>query len=225
MSPIKIDQIIRTQRKSLALIVQSDGKVVIRAPQHISQRKILEFVDQKASWVEDQLAQLKKLGKTNNHHKFLEGELFFFLGDQYPLVFKKNHKPPLSLETSFILNLDNQPKAKKLFEKWYRLQAAQLLPVRTADYAKQLGFHFTKVNITSARTRWGSCSSRGSINFSWRLIMAPLAVIDYVIIHELIHTQIPNHSKNFWSMVEKCMADYRDHRLWLKKNGILLRIE
>lgn len=225
MSTIKVDQIIRSQRKSLALIVQTDGKIIVRAPQHLSQRKILDFVDQKNSWLEDQLTQLKKRATTNNHHKFLEGEKFFYLGDQYPLTFKKSQKPPLSLHTSFILNLDDQPNAKRLFEKWYRQHAAQLLPQRTADYAKQFGFHFTRVNITSARTRWGSCSSRGSINYSWRLIMAPLAVIDYVIIHELVHTQIPNHSQAFWSKVEQIMADYRAHRLWLKNNGILLKID
>ena len=81
------------------------------------------------------------------------------------------------------------------------------------------------MKITDARTRWGSCSTRGSLNFSWRLVMAPPAVIDYVILHELAHLKIHNHSSNFWSRVAQLVPDYREHKKWLEQNGHLLAIE
>ena len=100
-----------------------------------------------------------------------------------------------------------------------------ILNERSASYARAHGFSYRRINITSARTRWGSCSTRGSVSFTWRLIMAPLAVVDYVILHELAHTQIPNHSRHFWDRMGQLLPDYRSHRQWLKENGNLLRLE
>ncbi|MCS7122892.1 MAG: M48 family metallopeptidase, partial [Candidatus Micrarchaeota archaeon] len=85
-------------------------------------------------------------------------------------------------------------------------------------------FRYNRVRITNARRRWGSCSSSNNLNFSWRLIMAPLEVIDYVVVHELVHTRIKNHSKAFWRMVEAVMPDYDRQRRWLRENGHMLKI-
>ena len=225
MSSSEINEIIRTRRKSIALIVQRDGRLIVRAPLRVSQRSIMDFVQQNASWVEKQRQKMKSLPPARGIHNFSEGEEFLYLGNTFPLLFKMKQCPSLALNTHFILDMEKQAQAKTLFEKWYKTQADSLFSERATHLAKEYNFSYKKLRITSARTRWGSCSSRGSINFSWRLVMAPLDVIDYVIIHELVHTVVPNHSPTFWKRVEQLIPDYKLHRKWLKQNGHLLTLE
>lgn len=225
MTGLEIDEIIRSHRKSIALIVKRDGSLVVRAPVRVSQKRILEFVQQQADWVTKQRQKVSLLPPTPATHCFCEGELFYYLGQSYSLHYHNRRKPALELNSHFQLAQAFIPAAHDVFVKWYRQQATRVMTERSELLAKQHGFSFQKINITSARTRWGSCSSRGSINFSWRLVMAPPDVIDYVILHELVHTRAPNHSAVFWRQVEVLMPDFRQKRLWLKQNGHLLTLE
>jgi predicted metal-dependent hydrolase len=141
------------------------------------------------------------------------------LGNTYSLEIVKGQRKPLLLEGNFKLAESAQSKAKLAFERWYRAQAREILTERVEHYAGQYGFEYKKIGITSARTRWGSCSANGSLNFSWRLLLAPLEAVDYVVVHELVHTVFHNHSKRFWKRVEKIMPDYKERRKWLRRNG------
>ena len=138
--------------------------------------------------------------------------------------------PALSLggtlhrEGSIKLSRDALPKAPLVFKNWYRQQAAKILAERSQWYASRHGFAYQKIRISSALTRWGSCSSKGTLSFTWRLVMAPIPVIDYVVVHELVHLQVKNHSKEFWGRVELIMPDYKQKIKWLKENGHLLRL-
>ena len=107
----------------------------------------------------------------------------------------------------------------QVFERWYREQARQILPGRVEFFASQYEFPYRGIRITSARTRWGSCSAKGSLSFSWRLIQAPLAVVDYVVVHELVHTLVHNHSKQFWDRVGTIMPEFQSRRRWLREHG------
>jgi len=220
-----IDEIIYSRRKSIALIVQPNGKVIVRAPLRTSQRLIQEFVKSKSDWLTFTLDRVKKRQAVNPTLSFKEGSLFWYLGKQFPLSLVSNQSKIFSFRQGFFLKTSHLDQSKRVFEKWYKQEAKKTLSERTHYYAQKYGFSFKKINITSAKTRWGSCSTRGSINFTWRLIMVPLEMIDYVIIHELVHTKIPNHSQKFWEMVEKFLPDYRKRRLWLKKNGSLFQFE
>jgi hypothetical protein len=111
-----------------------------------------------------------------------------------------------------------------LFTAWYRRQARQVLEERVAVLAQRCGFGYRQVKITSAHTRWGSCSGSGTLSFPWRLVMAPPAVIDYVVVHELVHTVIKGHGADFWGQVQALVPEYRQHVRWLKENGALLEI-
>jgi hypothetical protein len=95
---------------------------------------------------------------------------------------------------------------------------------RVAYYSRQLSLFQEGIKITSAHYRYGSCSSKNRLSFTWRLVMAPLAVIDYIIIHELIHIKVKNHSKAFWDSVGTVMPDFRTHKRWLKENGHSLKL-
>lgn len=102
--------------------------------------------------------------------------------------------------------------------------ARELLSQRVCSFARAFGLTYRKIRISSARTRWGACSTSGTLSFNWRLVMAPPQVVDYVVVHELAHLRQPNHSPAFWDEVAKMMPDYAHHRAWLKKNGSRLHL-
>jgi predicted metal-dependent hydrolase len=218
---IEIKHIVRTRRKTLALIVKPDGSLTVRAPLRASEKSILEFVERNKKWIEKNQAKARAVLPAAPR-QYIPGEMFDYLGTAYPLQIAGGQKKVLLLDNTFLLAESAQSRAPLAFELWYREQARGVLKERVNFYAEQYAFQYQKIGITSARTRWGSCSAAGSLNFSWRLIMAPLEVVDYVVVHELVHTVLHNHSKQFWQRVGMIMPDYKEHRKWLKKNGQLL---
>jgi predicted metal-dependent hydrolase len=216
--PIEVHQLIRSKRKTLALIVQPDGSLVVRAPLRASESSIRAFIEQHAEWVQKKQAEALAV-QPPPPKQYVPGELFLYLGVVHPLEIVKGQKKPLLLDGSFKLAQSAQRNARQVFERWYRAQARQILTERVELYARQYGFQYTKIGITSARTRWGSCSATGALNFSWRLILAPPEAVDYVVVHELAHTVLHNHSKRFWKKVETILPDYKERRKWLRKNG------
>jgi predicted metal-dependent hydrolase len=131
----------------------------------------------------------------------------------------KGQRKPLWLNGCFKLAASAQHRARSAFENWYRVQAKAVLTERVHFYARQYGLQFKRIGITSARTRWGSCSPDGALNFSWRLILAPMDAVDYVVVHELVHTIFHDHSRQFWKKVDTIMPDYRERKKWLRQNG------
>lgn len=117
-----------------------------------------------------------------------------------------------------------QDTIRAALESWYRAQAKDFIVPRVAELAKQHGFQYGRVTIKGQSTRWGSCSSQRNLNFNWRLMFAPTAAIDYVIIHELCHLQELNHSRRFWTLVARFCPDYRRWVKWFKANGERLRL-
>jgi predicted metal-dependent hydrolase len=153
----------------------------------------------------------------------VEGENFLFMGQVYPLTIVPRQRSALTFDgASFRLAKSGLPIAEEAFLRWYKSQATLLLFKRVLFFAINYGFQYQKIRITSARTRWGSCNSRGTLSFTYRLVMAPAEVVDYVVLHELVHTQIKNHSKTFWNKVGELMPDYKVRLAWLKKNGKFL---
>ena len=220
---VTIDKIIRTKRRTLALIVERDGRLIIRAPLRAKEEKIHQFVKEKEKWILKKQAEFKAY-PSFVPKKYVDGEGFWFLGQMYKLQIVEEKKPSLYLNGNFRLAKSALPKAGGVFEKWYRKQADQILNGRVRWYAAKHGFQYKQVKITSARTRWGSCNSLGTLSFPWRLIMAPMPVIDYVVIHELVHLRVQNHSATFWNRVGELVPDYEKRLEWLKKNGHLLSL-
>ena len=226
---MKIDipfDIIHSRRKTIALIIGQDGKLLVRAPYHASHAQILAFIEKKAGWIRAKQAQAQVRLDQTAAKQFTSGETFLYLGSAYPLVMIDRARVSLSLEADqFRLKKTALPRAKESFIAWYKKQARQVLEERVQRYAAHYNLTYQQIKISSARTRWGSCSSNGTLSFSWRLVMAPLPVIDYVVIHELAHLIEKNHSKNFWNQVAAMMGDYTKYTRWLKENGFLLTLE
>lgn len=218
-----IDQLIRSKRKTVAIIVQRDGKVIVRAPLKASERQIRQFVESKIGWIREKKAQAQEQ-PPQTARQFTAGERFPYLGQEYALSVVPGARAGLHFEAGFSLNQNSQAEAALLFEKWYKTAARKVLTERVRFYAQKFGLKYQKIRISSARTRWGSCSSRGTLSFTWRLVMAPLEVVDYVVVHELAHLRQPNHSAAFWAEVAQMMPDYKIRRDWLKKNGRFLTL-
>jgi predicted metal-dependent hydrolase len=211
-------KLIRSQRKTIALIVEADGSLTIRAPLHTSQAVIEQALKEKADWIKSRQQQARQ--SMPAPVRYDEGELFLYLGRAYPLRLVERRQPPLALVNErFELERSAQTQAAAHFEGWYRRQAQAYLATRVQALSQQHGLPYSHVGISGAKTRWGSCSSHNRLNFTWRLMMAPPEVIDYIILHELAHIRVKNHSPAFWALVAQMQPNYRQQRDWLTRNG------
>ncbi len=116
-------------------------------------------------------------------------------------------------------------KRLQILDKRYRESARKTITARVAYYHQQTGGQYTSITIRDQKSRWGSCSSRGTLSFNYRLIFAPAKVLDYVVVHELCHLTHMDHSKNFWNMVGQIMPDYKICKTWLRDHGHELTLE
>ena len=194
---------------------------MIRAPHKASKKEIEEFIREREAWVVEKLVEEKERRK-ELQKAFVPGEKFLYLGESYPLEIDESDHKELPLELSFgkfVLNRDRVEEARDLFIEWYKREAREKIEGRVRYYSDRFHLLPKGTKITGAKSRWGSCSRDNRLSFSWRIIMAPLRIIDYILVHELAHIKEKNHSRNFWAALEKILPDYRERRIWLKKNG------
>ena len=211
----------RKRRKTISLHIKEDGKIIVNAPYRTPKWEIEKFVEEKQSWIVKKISE-KDRSIRRAEKEFVPGEEFLYLGELYPLEIQDTHKEDHPLKLSFgkfILDKDHIEEARDLFVQWYKTEAKQRIMERVDYYSKRLQLFPKGVKVTSARCRWGSCSRDNRLSFSWRIIMASFSIIDYILIHELVHIKEKNHSKRFWSYLESVLPDYRKQRLWLKQNG------
>ena len=222
---VKIEKIIRTKRKTIALQVTDNATLIVRAPFNVDDNTIISIVQKHKRWIKKKKAEIEKRDPKFHPKEFVNGEGFLYLGRYYKLKIVDNQKEPLKFENGFYLSsYASLLRAKEVFIKWYKKAAYKKISERVKWYAQKSGFKYNRINITNAQKRWGSCSYKGNLNFSWRLIMAPLLVVDYVVIHELVHLEEKNHTKNFWNKIKVLMPEYERYDKWLKENSYLLRL-
>ena len=221
---IRIERIIRTKRRTVALQMTDSATLVVRAPFYLKDEKIREIIVKHRKWIEKKKEEIEKRDPKYSPKEFVNGEGFLYLGRCYKLKIVDFQDEPLKFDNGFYLAKDVLPEAKEIFIHWYKNMACKKISERVEWYAKKRGFKYKDIRITNAQKRWGSCSPTGNLNFSWRLVMAPLPVIDYVVVHELVHLEERNHTKSFWTKVKILMPDYEKYKHWLKKNGYLLRL-
>jgi len=219
---IKIDKIIRSSRKTVALEITDGLELVVRAPNFLSMYDIEKIVKRKSKWIENTRNKLQKRTKGNHKKLFEIGDIFYLKGEKLKLhsIFAGKNKIVLQDNNIILFKMPGK-NPRELFISWYKRQAKDFINQRLRQYSEVLGLYPSSVRITSAKKRWGSCSGKNSINFTYRLIMVPVKIIDYVIVHELIHIEEKNHSRRFWEKVEAIIPDYRDRRKWLSENGHL----
>jgi hypothetical protein len=181
------------------------------------------LVQKKIKWVLHYQKLARESYRPSVKREFVDGERFLYLGDWHKLFVSGDFKQPLVFnERKFLLSEYFLPNAKQLFEQWYRKQAYVVIKDRVSHYADPADLSFKMITITGARKRWGSCGPKGTLNFSWRLIMAPIKVVDYVIVHELVHLEVRNHSRKFWEKVRLLFPNDQQAETWLQANFWLL---
>lgn len=219
---VAIDEIIRTRRRTLTIIIAEDGKLIVRAPLRAPAADILEFVKTRENWIVAKQEQARARAARIVPKHYVSGEGFLYLGESYRLEVEDGQRSPLIFDGGFRLARAAVPGAHRVFERWYRRRALQVISGRVLWFAAEHGFSHDGVKITSARRQWGSCGPRSDLRFAWRLVMAPLPIIDYVVVHELVHLRHRNHSKRFWGKVQSILPDFRQRKAWLEENGYLL---
>ena len=215
---IQIDNLVRAKRRTIALIVERDGSLTVRAPRRATLNDIYGFIQEKTDWILRSREKLKAI-KPIPKKAYVDGERFLFLGQEYELRLVPPQRPALKFDSRFILSTSARERGEQAFTKWYKTQALTIFTERVNHYANLHGLIPKEVKVNSAKTRWGSCTSAGTLNFTWRLVMAPLEVIDYVVLHELAHLKVKNHSPRFWKLVESLCPDFKHHRKWLRDHG------
>ena len=205
-------QLIRSKRKSLSIQIDHSGTIVVRAPIRLDKSVIESFINSKNKWIEKKQNLILSRGKIS----YEDGEMFYYLGKKYPLEITSNHKPSVDFNgEKFLLSGDG----KSNLLAFYKDQFIKIVQPRIEYFSKKFDFKYRNVRYRKQKTVWGSCGPKNDINLNYLLIMSPISVIDYVLIHELCHTKIKNHSSQFWNLVEKTMPNYKEQVKWLKHHG------
>ncbi len=216
---------IRSNRKSIGIQINSDGKILVRAPKHVSDKFIRECVKAREEWISKKQAIIKERMNNNPPIKYVEGEFFMFLGNKFRLMFRTDdtHKKcKIYLEDGNLIyenGVRTSEAIQSQLERWYRDAAQKLVEDRIEFYLKYYDVEPALIKVKTQKKRWGSCSSKKHLLFNWSLIKAPIEVLDYIVIHEMSHMVHMNHSNRFWDLVGTIMPNYKIHAEWLKKNG------
>ncbi len=218
----------KSNRKTITIMVKADGSVQVKAPLQASARQINALLEEKADWIWQKRQEMLEKQKEKPKHRYEEGEIFRFLGREVILSVRQNaylrHAAVSCKENCLVVSspITDAFWIQEAIVRWYFEQAKRVLSERTQYYSGLMEAAYGRITVRDQKSRWGSCSRKGNLNFNFRLVMAPLEIVDYVVVHELCHLKYMDHSPQFWEEVEKVLPDYKDRKNWLKSNGHLL---
>lgn len=148
-----------------------------------------------------------------------------YLGKNYKLYVQEEQTDGIVFDSKFIIGKNVQQRANKLFREWYINTANEIIIPKAKAIANQIGVSYNNINIIDLKFRWGSCTPKDNIHLNWRLIKAPMSVIEYIIVHELTHLLEANHTAEFWNRIAAKLPNYEEAKEWLKENGHELEID
>ncbi len=214
----------RRTRRTLRLQVKPNFTIVVTGPWLTPPHVAIQFVIQHESWIEKQIALLEAKHQKRPIYLFKSGDTLRYLGKHYCLVVQAGGTRATATLSGdqLIVSIQNPTpdRVKAVVTQWYKRRALDIFQDRIDKYAKPIGRTPTRIRLSSALTRWGSCSPTGTICLRWTLIMAPLWVLDYVVIHELCHLVHMNHSPAFWTLVRSIDPDFKKAEIHLKSEGL-----
>lgn len=217
------------KRSSVGLAIDQSMKLDVKAPISSTLEEIEEVLEQKKSWLLDKIHDFKGQKEAPRDKDFLSGEKLLYNGRRYRLKVKKDdskNEPTVSFgQNRFNLLIPDyedeklqREKSRKAVINWYKNKSQDKLINRAEKYSKEIGVEPKKIKVKSLNKKWGRHKQK-TLEFHWRLILAPTNIQDYVIVHELAHIQEHNHGKRFWSIVGSVLPDYEDRIEWLRVNG------
>lgn len=211
------------KRKQLTITVERDRGVVIHAPESTSDEKIRAVVESKRQWIYDKSRHAQKYALPHPPGKELvNGESALYLGRQYQVEVVHGSAEEIRFDHRFLIPARLGCDRKHVMRSWYMDRAKEKILPRSMKWANDLGVEFANAKIVDNRYRWGSCTPKDNITFNWRLIKAPMYVVDYVIIHELAHLLESNHTTKFWNIVRAQSSKMDKAKQWLLEHGQIL---
>lgn len=213
-------------RQTTDIVIERDGMITVRPPRWMTPEQVDETVFSKRMWIYRNLAEWRDLNATRIDREWVNGESFLYLGSRYRLVLIDQQDVPLKLKDGRFSLLNSIPSQHrhKAFQDFYTEKGLIRISSRVGYFAKKVGVKPGKVNIKDIGFRWASCMKNGDMHFHWKCLMAPLTIIDYIVVHELCHLHYLDHSVAFWNEVDKILPDYRERKEWLRKRGAELEI-
>ncbi len=216
--------------RRVRLVIQPGGALEVVAPHGTPLARVEAALSEHAAWIIRTRARLAHVVPATPPEPLAEGRLLTCAGRTLRLSLRLGapegrFRAQVTDDTlTLTLPRADEALARAALERWYRRRAQTIVAERLAHWNASYGFTWTRVAIKEQKTRWGSCSRSGSLNFNWRLLLAPLSALDYVVIHELCHLKEPNHAPPFWALVAQTCPDYREQRAWLRQHGHELRL-
>ena len=203
------------RRKTVGILVERDRRVIVKAPEGFPASRIQEIVEKKKDWIEEKV------------NEFVSGESMMLMGRNCTLLVINENIRGIKFDGfSFRISKNNQERAHNLFVSWYKKYALSQIEPMAKSFAQRLGVTYNGCSVTDTmKYRWASCTPKGNVNFSWRIIKAPVFVIEYLIVHELAHLRISEHSPEFWNIVSIQVPSYEDAKIWLRDNGNVLEVD
>ena len=209
-------------RRSIGITVDRNGSLIVNAPHGCDEAELVAFAHEKRMWVYKKLAEKDLLLSRRPEKEFVTGEGFAYLGRSYRLLLAENGPDTVKLARGrFVMRRDiatNGFGAAAMID-WYRKRALRWLPPRIAPWALRMNFSPSAIDVRDLGYRWGSLGRNGRVNFHWATMQLPATLVDYVIVHELAHIQVPNHTQNFWRRVERTMPTFQGAKLELARVG------
>lgn len=218
-------EVVRSRRSTADIIIERDGKVLVRAPDWVDDEEVESIVESKYYWIYKSLAEWRDLNATRVLREYKNGEGFLYLGRAYRLLLVADQDEPLQLRDGrFTLRRDLVERgeiaaAKAAFGKYYIARGRERIMQRVTYYAPKVGVNPKAVDVRELGNRWASCSPSGRLAFHWKCMMAPQTIIDYVVVHELCHFHHRDHTDAFWNEVDKVLPEYRERKEWLRLHG------
>lgn len=212
----------RSKRKTASIYIERDGAVSILVPENLTKKQIDELIENKRRWIYRNLAEWQDLNAARVRREYVNGEGFLYLGRTYRLKLVESRDKALVLKDGYFCLRANGSTAldpDAVFKEFYREKGKRRISERVEYYQRRMGVEPKAVRIIDLKNRWASCSPGGNLNFHWKCMMAPPTVLDYIVVHELVHLRYPNHTKAFWNEVDKVMLDYGERKEWLRING------
>ncbi len=213
--------LIRSKRRSLSIEVKPDSTIIIKAPLKMPSAYIEKFLASKENWIRRKQAHFKNLSQVFPQPTFENGMAVWYLGNCYQLNLVQQKMQAKLDETTLTLYVPNtKPETvKRRLSLWYKTLALDIITDRVEYFLPSVNKPYRDLKIKTLKRQWGHCSRAGHLGFNWILMMAPLDVVDYVVVHECCHLLVHNHSMAFWKEVERILPQYKNQERWLKENG------
>lgn len=214
-----------SDRQTTDIVIERSGVITVRPPKKMSPEQVDETVFSKRMWIYRNLAEWRDLNAARVTREWVSGESFLYLGSSYRLQMVDEQDEPLKLKDGrfcllrSIVEAGGSKAAHLTFEAFYKDKGLPRLKKRVAYFASKAGVSTGAVQIKDIGYRWASCLKNGDLHFHWKCLMAPLTVIDYIVVHELCHLHHRDHSEAFWNEVDKALPDYRERKEWLRVRG------